>query len=714
MTVRRTSLRERVQAGHERASQGSQLVVHNHLIDNLVVSLQFGGAMQVLRPVVKRFRANPGHVQYVETMDGVHLTYRPFAYVTELTSRTDGIKGHGDGHGAKQRVGSTGSAGGGRGKGAIRGREIGWTLKMNRKARDILPLPFFHHSLGAIENPGGVLDVLSGGNMRLSRAQSICVDWPEGRGCICRFLGWGVWRLSVRILRRKAVGVRQILCGLFAVNLRFASGSLSRRHQRHLLTLAHITRFAQKAAHAEFCVLSRITPLPATPSRLPLCSIYRFSVYIYAAGSFWCSARRSRYGLSDAIVGSHLSIWLTNGRIKPSSLGCCEAGCDPLPPMRGRLAQGIDGGGSSTAMELVGTAVYLPTVRSHGSLLLSYPRPLKNLKYGVGPINGPLRDMSRIHQQPAEEVEPLRAPERGCMRHDDVVVIVVVHSRFSALRMPSHAISHYIVVTSYYRRCRIRRQSRIGKLVDKTVETHPRTDTGATKRRLAFLKSAARSVYLAHNGDDAMPHVASKRGKTNVGWSLHSRKMAVGGVGLDVDIITPTTQTPDRSVSGWWCRQGDVPGQLMVAGDSGSHCKLRAHSVALKCPEPGLFPPYNGRGAPSIPHSQRTTFRKQRLCLRDLCNCPPLCLRPCTLPHHASSDRSWIPRTVRLIRSSTQYASEPRLKNLPRVQFLGLLPSHPKLQPLAQLHARHSGIAIAVKNVTLELNKRFCSGRSRI
>ncbi|KAI0337741.1 hypothetical protein BDW22DRAFT_852143 [Trametopsis cervina] len=45
-----------------------------------------------------------------------------------------------------------------------------------------------------------------------------------------------------------------------------------------------------------------------------------------------------------------------------------------------------------------------------------------------------------------------------------------------------------------------------------------------TKGRLALFKSAARSVYLAHNGDDAMLHVASKREKTDVVWSLYREK----------------------------------------------------------------------------------------------------------------------------------------------------------------------------------------------
>ncbi|KAI0337737.1 hypothetical protein BDW22DRAFT_1423409 [Trametopsis cervina] len=179
----------------------------------------------------------------------------------------------------------------------------------------------------------------------------------------------------------------------------------------------------------------------------------------------------------------------------------------------------------------------------------------EGLSQGIdGGRNGAMSAGTTVHLSTPRAL-PLRAPERGCMRHDDDDDIVVVHSRFSALRMPSHAISHYIVVTSY---C-----------------------TAASRQPDVV-------GYAAHDANDTRLHVANKRGKTDVGWSLHSRKTAVVDVGIGrqrnsnrvADFGRKSLRRILRGVAGLRTIKAHVSGLLMVAGDSGSY--LRVHSVALK------------------------------------------------------------------------------------------------------------------------------------
>ncbi|KAI0337015.1 hypothetical protein BDW22DRAFT_1349478 [Trametopsis cervina] len=171
-TVQAEIIRKR----HEQASQHLQLVIRSYLIHDCV-----------------------------KTVGGGQLTCHSFAYIAQLTIRTDGVKetmstsmvlcgtyiryvrrdvvveGVMEKRGEDSQRCSMGII---QCAGLV--KRIGWTLKMNRKARalhpplrttiadvsgtlhrkkqhqnaeiDISPRPFFRHSLGVTEDPGGVLD----------------------------------------------------------------------------------------------------------------------------------------------------------------------------------------------------------------------------------------------------------------------------------------------------------------------------------------------------------------------------------------------------------------------------------------------------------------------------------------------------------------------------------------------------------------------------
>ncbi|KAI0337108.1 hypothetical protein BDW22DRAFT_1349417 [Trametopsis cervina] len=380
-----------------------------------------------------------------------------------------------------------------------------------------------------------------------------------------------------------------------------------------LLKFTYIPRSPQKATYAKLCALPRITTplLPssyhANTTRMSAICPTSLTLLLAAAAEKTLAedTRRPRYGLFDAIPRPYLSVWLMSGRAKQSFIH-----------------------GSNTGLVLAVA----------------------------------LRDVTRCR------------PAAATMFTWKDCCTEFIRRGLSKGIDGGGSSAAMMLWTRPWR--------------------HPRRESGTTMGRLALLKSAAHSRYLAHNGDDAMLHIASKRGKTN-----------------DVDATGLMAKTPDRSVSGSCAnalsaqRRGGVAGLRTVkaipglrlyvlkagqrsplgceqrtssnktsvgaqrgleACDDVSHhvashwtdtnpATNRAVTASFQCPEPGLFLHYNGRDAPSIPHSQRLTFSKQRLCLQDSCNCPPLCLRPCTLPHHASSDRSLIPRIVCLIRSSAWY-----------------------------------------------------------
>ncbi|KAI0337010.1 hypothetical protein BDW22DRAFT_1349475 [Trametopsis cervina] len=251
----------------------------------------------------------------------------------------------------------------------------------------------------------------------------------------------------------------------------------------------------------------------------------------------------------------------------------------------------------------------------------------EGLSQGIdGGRNGAVSAGTTVHLSTPRAL-PLRAPERGCMRHDDDDDIVVVHSRFSALRMPSHAISHYIVVTSYCTAAS-RQPDVVGYAGTWWTRPWRPIRGGSQERQWAGSRSSNlphTSAYLAHGADDTTLYVANKWGKTNVGWRLYSRTMAVVSVGIGRRCNS--THDPD---SGREClrrtraenRQGDVPGLLVAAGTPSGYICQRTndgdHLVAS-----GLLAAAYNDTTTSDERITRTSS-KQRLLLPNSCDCLPV------------------------------------------------------------------------------------------
>lgn len=125
--------------------------------------------------------------------------------------------------------------------------------------------------------------------------------------------------------------------------------------------------------------------------------------------------------------------------------------CPPVSSTQstgGGLGQAIDCCRSGAV--LMGTIVHLLAVRCYGSHTQD---PSPKLSTPRSACQGANATHFSYTQTTNRGALPLHAPERGCMRHDDDDVIVVVHSRFCALRMSSpKAISHHTTATSVYSR----------------------------------------------------------------------------------------------------------------------------------------------------------------------------------------------------------------------------------------------------------------------